>query len=304
VTGASSGIGAYTAKALASTGCTVVLASRNLAACEAVAANIRLSQPKASLICLRLDLSSLLEVRRFHEEFVQRSESESWPPLSRLVLNAGVTGNKFTKNKAGFEMCFATNHLGHFLLTVLLLPKLHASYHASSVPSRVVVVSSDAHHGPLTTKAWSDKAELLSKVAAPEHGVDGLSEGMKWYANSKLCNVLFAQELHRRESSNGVVSCSLHPGTMMATSLGRESWLASFALKYLLAPISKSMSQGCATTVKCTVVEPGQLQGQYWADCEPTRASRLATEKGEEAGAVLWELSAGLCAAGQARARL
>ena len=103
-----------------------------------------------------------------------------------------------------------------------------------------------------------------------------MSRGTAAYGSSKLANVLFAAELHRREASmhTGVAACSLHPGNMMATDIGRGNWFVNTLMKAGgLFGITRSMAQGAATTVLCTLVGQQSLRGQYWSDCGEAEAS-------------------------------
>ncbi|MCW2710329.1 MAG: hypothetical protein JWP24_523 [Marmoricola sp.] len=183
VTGANSGIGFHTAHALAAHGAEVVLACRNLGSARDAAARI----PGVTTV-EELDLASQKSIQSFADRFEG--------PLDVLVNNAGVmTPPAYRETEDGHELQFGTNHLGHFALTGLLLP------HLLQAPSpRVVPVSSIAHHR-------GDESVLEGNPAAtynPSHD----------YGNSKLANLLFAHELHRRTSEAGstLVVSSAHPG--------------------------------------------------------------------------------------------
>jgi NAD(P)-dependent dehydrogenase (short-subunit alcohol dehydrogenase family) len=184
VTGANSGIGFETAKALAGRGADVVLAVRNLAKGEAAAA-----QMPGSVEVRTLDVSDLSSVRRFAADL---------GPIDVLVNNAGILGVPQGQSPDGFELHFATNHLGHFALTNLLLPRL---------TDRVVVVSSQSHRAgglDLDDLDWARRG--YSPYAA--------------YAQSKLANMLFLAELQRRLTAAGSTLrvTGAHPGST-ATSI-------------------------------------------------------------------------------------
>jgi NAD(P)-dependent dehydrogenase (short-subunit alcohol dehydrogenase family) len=132
ITGASSGIGYETARALAAKGAQVVMAIRNLEKGEEVVQQLKRENPKASLKLMKLDLSNLASVRQFAEDYQQTHDS-----LSILINNAGVMTPPYQKTKDGFELQFGSNHLGHFALTGLLLPMLN-----NAPSSRVVTLSS------------------------------------------------------------------------------------------------------------------------------------------------------------------
>ena len=189
VTGANSGIGFHTARALADRGAEVVLACRNTDSAGEAASKM----PSAPTV-EELDLASQESI----QDFVSRFEG----PLDLLVNNAGVmTPPKYRETEEGHELQFGTNHLGHFALTGLLLPALLAA-----PSSRVVTVASIAHHR-------GDESVLEGN---PETSYDA----KKTYGNSKLANLLFARELHRRATEAGVAltSTAAHPG-VSATGL-------------------------------------------------------------------------------------
>ncbi len=175
VTGGNTGIGRATAEGLAAGGGRVYLACRSAAKGEEAAAAIRAATGSSSVSVLPLDLADLDSVRSGAAAFLALGE-----PLNVLVNNAGVAG-VHGLTRQGFELMFGVNHLGHFLLTSLLLEHLTAS-----APARVVTVASDAHY----SARGIDFAALRRRA----RHVTGLPE----YAVSKLCNVLFSQELARR----------------------------------------------------------------------------------------------------------
>ena len=197
VTGSSTGIGAETARALAAAGAHVVLAARNRDRTEEVAASIRESVPGAEVEVGLLDLTSLDSVRAFASWYLAEHDE-----LHLLVNNAGVMYTPFGHTTEGFELQFGTNHLGHFLLTCLLVPALLAG-----APSRVVNLSSGGHVG--SDIVWDDpnfERRDYDKFAA--------------YGQSKTANILFSVELDRRLGGHGVHAYAVHPG-MIATELGR-----------------------------------------------------------------------------------
>ena len=197
VTGANTGIGKATALVLAQQGWRVYVASRSAAKGKAAVAAIKAAAGSSDVFFLALDLADLESVRSCAEGFLARGE-----PLHVLVNNAGVGGARGL-TRQGFELMFGVNHLGHFLLTQLLLDRL-----TSSAPARVVTVASDAHY-----QARGIDWEALRR---PARGITGLGE----YAVSKLCNVLFSQELARRTAGTGVTTYALHPGVVARTSGG------------------------------------------------------------------------------------
>lgn len=191
VTGANSGLGAQTSRALAQHGASVTMAVRTMPKGEATAARIRELSPDVDLTVMALDLADLASVRAFADEWSQANPEG----LDLLINNAGVMAIPRRETADGFEMQFGTNHLGHFALTGHLLPALVASPR-----SRVVTVSSMAHRA-----ARIDFDDL-----------QGRRSYRRWraYANSKLANLLFTSELQRRfahaELSSKAVAA--HPG--------------------------------------------------------------------------------------------
>jgi NAD(P)-dependent dehydrogenase (short-subunit alcohol dehydrogenase family) len=190
VTGANSGIGWHTALELARHGARVVLACRDVARGEGALSRIRAAVPEADVRLRQLDLADLASVRTFADQLLDEE-----PGLDILVNNAGVMAVPQRRISAdGFEMQLAVNHLGHFALTGLLLPALLAP---AAGPARVVSVSSMVHR-----RGRIDLADL-----------QGERSYQPWtaYAQSKLANLLFAQELHRR-AGGAVISVAAHPG--------------------------------------------------------------------------------------------
>ncbi|HEY5784611.1 MAG TPA: oxidoreductase [Microlunatus sp.] len=182
VTGATSGVGRATAVALVGAGARVVLAVRNEAKGEAVAADLRQVSPAARTEVRTLDLADLTSVRAF---------AAGWTdPVDILINNAGVMATRRTATVDGFELQLGTNHLGHFLLTTLLLPAL---------TDRVVTVASDAHrwaHLDLADLQWERRRYRAFGA----------------YGQSKLANLLFTLELDRRLRSSGRRAIAVHPG--------------------------------------------------------------------------------------------
>lgn len=265
VTGANVGIGFETARALAAHGARVSLACRNDTKAAAAADRIRELHPDARVEPRHLDLASLAGVRRFAEELDDEV-------LDVLVCNAGLFGGGYHETEDGFERTVGVSHIGHFLLVRLLLDRLRAGN-----GGRVVMVSSESHRTP----------RKLDFSKLPLTG-DTYSDFVA-YGQAKLCNVLFAKELQRRYGPQGVTAFSLHPGNLIATSIGRNSLLAKVVIQ-LVRPFTKSLAQGAATTVLCAA-HPGvaDLGGSYFSNCAPTRSSRESDDP--EVAKRLWELS-------------
>lgn len=197
ITGANSGIGLETARELARSGATIVMACRDPARAESARADIMASVPGAKLELVRLDLASLTQVRSCAETLNRR-----WPKIDVLINNAGLFPFKRQLTSDGFEMQFGVNHLAHFLLTDLLLPALLAAGQP-----RVINVASMMHH--------------LGKIDFESFRGEKPYGALKAYAQSKLCNVLFSRELARRHRDDGLMSFSLHPGPVGTNIMGR-----------------------------------------------------------------------------------
>lgn len=263
ITGGNTGIGRATAVALASGGGRVYITSRSAASGEAAVAAVRSASGSGTVWLLPLDLASLKSVRSCAASFLERDE-----PLHVLLNNAGVGGQPGV-TADGFEMHFGVNHLGHFALTQLLLERLMAS----GPDARIVNVSSRAHYD------------------AP--GVDfdavrrkGSFTGIREYAVSKLCNVLFTQELARRVDPGSVTSCALHPGVVASDIWRRVPWPARSILKRrMITP-----EQGARTSVHCaTSPSVAGDSGRYYDDCQVREPSKVATP---ELAELLWKHSA------------
>ena len=290
VTGGSHGIGAETMQFLAMQGATVIIASRKRTAAEAaIAAAREKAKRELKIFFLPLDLSSLSSIQAFAEAFTCLTLKENLPPLDTLILNAGIMrmgmpGGMAQASGTDIEMTFAVNHLGGFSLTQLLLPKLRQAAAKGGRGGRVVVLSSGSHKGPYNCSNIEDKNLLVEKVVTCKTGYGGLGA----YGSSKMCNVLFAQELQRREVETGVVCCSLHPGALIGTSIAAGSNFAIRGFFSFASLFTKSCDQGAATTVYCSLLPPADLQGKYFDSCEEATISSNATTA---AAAVLWDLS-------------
>jgi retinol dehydrogenase-12 len=200
VTGANEGIGKVTARELVRKGWHVIVACRNAEKAQNAIADIRqeINMPDAPLDFIQLDLSSLLSIRQFVDAFHQRQL-----PLHLLINNAGLFASKFELTEFGEELQFGTNHLGHFLLTNLLLNDLRAC-----IPSRIVIVSSGAH-----LKASNiEFDDQRRNQPYPTSSVGRLRACLQGYQQSKLANVMMCSEIAHRLGPESRVYCnSLHP---------------------------------------------------------------------------------------------
>ena len=263
VTGGNTGIGRATALGLAQRGGRVYIACRSVSKGEAAAAAIRDSTGNSSVWVLPLDLADLDSVRSCASDFLARGE-----PLHVLVNNAGLGGARGV-TRQGFELMFGVNHLGHFLLTNLLLGLL-----TDSAPARVVNVSSDAH--------YAAKGIDFDALRRPARGVTGMHE----YSVSKLCNVLFTQELARRTAGAGITSYALHPGVVASDIWRRVPW----PVRPIMTRRMLSVTEGAQTSLYCaTSPDVAGFSGRFYEKCAERTPSPVATA---ELGRVLWERSA------------
>lgn len=263
ITGGNVGIGRITAIELAKKGFKVVIAGRSLERTQPVLNYINSLGVDEHAIFLPLDLASLDSVRESARLFLQLNL-----PLHLLVNNAGVAGLRGL-TKDGFEMTFGVNHLGHFLLTQLLLEKMQ-----SSGLSRIVTVSSRAHK----RTAGIDWDALCQ----PTRSWTGIRE----YAVSKLANLLFSVELAKRVQGTSVSTYSLHPG-VVDTEIWRAlpNWARPvIRLRGFLTP-----EEGALTTLHCAMHAPQQESGLYYADSKPIQPAALG--RNSELATALWERS-------------
>lgn len=249
VTGGNTGIGKATVAGLASRGATVVIACRDVDKGNAAREEVAAKTGSKDLHVMRLDLASLASVRAFAAAFAAK-----FTRLDVLVANAGVMTGKRELTADGLEMNFGVNHVGHFLLTELLLPLLKAS-----APSRIVVVSSNMHP--------SGKLDF-----------DDLAMEKRWsgsYPRSKLANLLFVRALAKRLEGTGVVVNGLHPG-VIATELARDY---PAPIRLMAKWFFKSPEQGARTSLYlATAPEAAGISGRYFADSKEKKPGAAALD--------------------------
>jgi len=274
VTGSNTGIGRATATELARRGGRVWIAARSPAKGQAATAEIKASTGSNQVFYLELDLADLDSVRAAAAAFLARDE-----PLHVLINNGGVAG-RCGLTKQGFELIFGVNHLGHFALTEALLGRLTESA-ADSAPSRVVTVASEAHYA-----ATGIDFEALRRPTPRKMSRRGMV-GEHEYVVSKLCNVLFTQELARRTAGTGVGAYAVHPG-LVASSIFRLPWPIRTIIARRMHMLS--VEEGAVTPLYCaTSPEQALRSGQFYDKCAERAPGPAATA---ELGRVLWEQSA------------
>ncbi|MGI9327598.1 MAG: SDR family oxidoreductase [Pseudomonadales bacterium] len=264
VTGVNSGIGLETARVLALRGATVLGTARTLEKAQQACSGI-----SGTMIPLACELTDQASVRQCAEQIVAAGVDS----LDMVIANAGIMALPNLELVDGIEKQFATNHLGHFLLINLLLPKI-----GQQRPARVVVVSSAAH------------------MQAPKVGIefDNLAgdkgySSFRAYGQSKLANVLFANELAKRVPRGTTVN-SLHPG-IIRTNLGRNMrgplvWLMGLTMWPFMISVARGAATSCFVAANPAAADK---TGRYFANCEEKKPSPLATD--EALRARLWTVS-------------
>jgi retinol dehydrogenase-12 len=263
VTGANSGIGRETVRALAARGAKVFLACRSESKTRPVIDEIAAQTGNNELEFLSLDLGDLSSVQACADAFLATGE-----PLHVLINNAGLAGRRGI-TVSGFELAFGTNYLGPFLLTSLLLDRLR-----DSAPARIVNVASAAHY----------RAPGIDFGAA--HRPTKSFTGMPEYSVSKLANVLHAQELARRLDRAGVTTYALHPGVIASDIWRRVPWPARPLMKLRMG----SPEEGARTSLYCATSPDVAAESGHYYDSEHRRQPGAAATP--ELAAELWDRSA------------
>ncbi|MGQ9481294.1 SDR family oxidoreductase [Chloroflexus sp.] len=266
VTGANSGIGYVTARELAAMGARVIMVCRSQSKGEAARQRIMQEtkgSPEPELILA--DFASLASVRRAAGDILERC-----PRIDVLVNNAGLFVSEPLASADGYEMTFAVNHLAPFLLTNLLLERIIAS-----APARIINVSSFAH--------------VAGRIAIPQIASPQRPNITQAYSDSKLCNILFTNELARRLQGSGVTANSLHPGAVATNFAADARGLFAFFFR-LARPFMISPEQGAATSIYlASSPEVAEISGQYFVRKKPVKPSAAAQDAA--LAKRLWEFS-------------
>ena len=264
ITGANTGIGAVTASSLAQVGYEVYLACKSLNRTQPIidAINLRAGSKKAFF--LELDLGDFESVKKCAQQFLLTGK-----PLHLLINNAGIAGKK-GKTQSGFEMAFGVNHLGHFLLTQLLLSCLKLN-----APSKIITVASRAHKRSPKHVDWQNALKKSSSWT-----------GIQEYAISKLANIQFSSELSRQLQGTDVSCYSLHPG-VVDTQVWRE--LPCFLRPFLKLRGMLTPEQGAMTTLHCALKAQNKESGLYFSNSQIEMPSALAQDL--KLQRELWKLS-------------
>ncbi|XP_060178489.1 short-chain dehydrogenase TIC 32, chloroplastic-like isoform X1 [Lycium barbarum] len=281
VTGASSGIGTETTHVLALRGVHVIMAVRDMENGKKIKENIlKAIIPNAKIDCMELDLSSMESIRKFASEY-----DSAGHPLNLLINNAGVMIPPFTLSQDKIELQFAVNHLGHFLLTNLLLENMKNTAKKSKKEGRIINVASAAHDFASVEGICFDKIndkESYNRLHA--------------YGQSKLANILHANELAKRLKEEGVdiTANSVHPGPI-ATNIMRYHSILHGIVNWIGRYVLKNIAQGAATT--CYVALHPQVKGvsgEYFSDNNIATTTTTSLAKDSELAKKLWEFSLSL----------
>jgi protochlorophyllide reductase len=310
ITGTSSGVGLYAAKALTDRGWHVVMACRNLPKTEQAAQAVGIA--KDSYTIIPLDLANLVSVRQFVKDFRATGRS-----LEALLCNAAIYMpllKEPLRSAEGYELSMATNHLGHFLLCNLLLEDLKQS---PASDRRLVILGTVTHNPDELGGKVYPRPNLgdLEGFAAGFQGSNVMADGRKFesvkaYKDSKVCNVLTARELHRRyHDSTGITFSSLYPGCVADTPLFRNHYplfqqLFPLFQKYITGGYVSQELAG--ERVAAVVADPEyQQSGAYWSWGNRQKKDRKAfvqkvspQARDEEKAQRMWDLSAKLVGLG------
>jgi NAD(P)-dependent dehydrogenase (short-subunit alcohol dehydrogenase family) len=268
ITGATSGIGRATALALGALGANLILLGRREVEGQRVVAELRRSPGSGTVEFLQVDLSDQGQVCAIGADIVQKAHR-----VDVLINNAGARFNTFQQSVDGIELTFATNHLGHFLLTNSLLDALSRAPRA-----RIITVGSGAHAGVNAEGDWCLSRENYDRKIA--------------YGKSKLANIMFAYELARRLNQTEMVSNAVNPGGV-ATSLGRNNGLLSWSRHLLYYALKRELisPKRAAETLVYLALDPAVegISGKYFYMKRQIESSPASHDL--SAAANLWALS-------------
>ena len=271
ITGGSDGIGYVAARELARKGAQVVIVGRNATKTAAAVDLIIEETGNHTVRYLLADLSSQCDVHRLADQV-----KEQIPRLDVLLNNAGAIFLSSRRSVDGIEMTFALNHLGHFLLTTLLLDLLK-----DSAPARIVNVSSSSHASP-------------GKLRLEDLPKPGSNRGYRAYGRSKLCNILFTYELARQLEGSGVAVNALHPG-LVRTNIARNNGLLGRVVNFFIGARGVDAVKGAETLIYlATSPEAEGITGKFFVNCRAVPSSPLSYDT--ELAYGLWELSERLTA--------
>ncbi|KAM8866407.1 retinol dehydrogenase 14 [Synchiropus picturatus] len=263
ITGGNAGIGKETAVAMAMRGARVIIACRDLDKAEKAVREIKLKSRSLAVLHMELDLANLRSVREFCKSFLQKEKR-----LDILINNAAMP-SVLDWTDDSFSMCFGVNHLGPFLLTNLLLPRLK-----ECAPSRVVTLTCS------TYKYQKLDFQDLNYNLLP----------FFTYSRSKLANIYFSQELGRIAEGRGVTTYAVHPGFVQSSWTCHYSFLFRMLMQVIMWMFFVSSEVGAQTVIYCAVSdEAAKHSGGYFVDCRPATLRPFARDAG--VAKKLWEAS-------------
>ena len=266
ITGPTEGIGKATALALATEGANLHLLCRNPSKAEALREELRSLHKDVRVELYIADLGDFQQVRDAAQSFLRRNE-----PLDVLINNAGLINTRRILLDNGQEQMFAVNHLGHFLLTQLLLGRLE-----EAEQGRIVVVSSDAY-------------KLCRGIRFEDLRWSSGFTTFRTYGHSKLANILFVRELAKRLQGTRVTANALHPGAVRSRLGAQNNWYAGHLL-ILVTPFLRSAERGAATSLYlATSDEVRNISGEYFVACK-MKATKSWGHDASQAER-LWEVS-------------
>lgn len=271
ITGANSGIGKATATALAEMGAHVVMMSRDLDRGEVARQEVIFISKNNQVDLMQCDLANMADIRRFSCDFIAK-----YPRLDVLINNAGIYTDKRMETVDGFEYQIGVNHLGHFLLTRMLLDLMK-----KSSPSRIINIASGAHYGG---KIDFDDIQSNKKYS-----------GWKAYAQAKLANILFTYELAHRLVGTGVTVNCLHPGFVNSRfGVDRSTGKVNLMMK-LMKPFTIEPSAGAETSIYLAASpEVEGVTGKYFSKRKEKASSKASYDL--VSAEKLWNLSEALTA--------
>ena len=250
---------------------------RNMERAEETADEIR-QKTRNKVVAMHLDLASLKSVRSCASKLLEQEIQ-----IDILINNAGIMACPEMRTEDGFEQQIGTNHLGHFLLTELLMPKLRHSA-SQGFNARIVIVSSVAHLGGAIR--WNDLNFEIGGSYSPA----------KAYFQSKLANVMHGAALARRLQGTGITVYSLHPGvidTELTRHIEKSHWVAYTLLGRLYRYLIKTPFHGAQTTLYCCLEDKLlAASGKYYSDCAEARPKRQALDVEDQEK--LWKMSCDL----------
>jgi NAD(P)-dependent dehydrogenase (short-subunit alcohol dehydrogenase family) len=273
ITGGANGMGRVVAKTLAHRGASIIIVDSDAQNGKKTAAEITQSGNGKTAFFYQCDIAVLKEVR----QLIQSLQS-AFPKIDVLINNAGIIVEKREETIEGFERTFATNYLGHFLLTNLLLPLLN-----KSEAGRIISISSDAHKGCRAldfddlnnSKKWNKPSALA---------------GNRAYQSSKLCLIYFTYELASRLEGSTVTANAVHPGAFVDTNIYVNMTGFFGLIMKLLKPLYKPAEKGAETAIY--LASSGEVEGvsgKYFAQCTLTESSKISYNS--EAASRLWSIS-------------